>query len=133
MSTIIRTEQQDSSSTEALPPVIRARQLQLDGKRGRIYGPVDLDLEPGSLTLITGRAGSGKTSLLLTLVGRMKPNRGSDLTVLGRQLPARARGVRPAREREAGDPAPSGRCPDWASSARRGSAAGRSCRCRRGR
>jgi ABC-type multidrug transport system ATPase subunit len=93
VSTITRTEQQDSSATEDLPPVIRARQLQLDGKRGRIYGPIDLDIEPGSLTLITGRAGSGKTSLLLTLVGRMKPNRGSELTVLGRPLPARVRGV----------------------------------------
>ncbi|MBU3976902.1 ATP-binding cassette domain-containing protein [Propionicimonas sp.] len=75
------------------PPVIRASGLQLDGKRGRIYGPIDLNIEAGSLNLITGRAGSGRTSLLLTLVARLKPNRGSDLMVLGRSLPARALGV----------------------------------------
>lgn len=74
-------------------PVVRASALRLDGRRGRIYGPVDLEIAPGSLTLITGRSGSGRTSLLLTLVGRLRPNRGSDLTVLGRRLPARAAGV----------------------------------------
>ncbi len=72
---------------------VRASGLQLDGKRGRIYGPVDLQLESGTLNLVTGAAGSGKTSLLLTLVGRMRPNRGSELVVLGRRLPARAAGV----------------------------------------
>lgn len=69
---------------------VHARQLQLDGRRGRIYGPIDLDLPVGSLTLVTGRAGTGKTSLLLTLVGRLKPNRGAELEVLGQPLPARA-------------------------------------------
>ena len=72
---------------------VRASGLQLDGTRGRIYGPVDLDIAPATLNLVTGPSGSGKTSLLLTLVGRMRPNRGSDLVVLGRQLPARATGV----------------------------------------
>lgn len=90
-----------STGVEAATPVpsavpeaaVRANGLQLDGRRGRIYGPVDLDIAPGSLNLVTGRSGSGKTSLLLTLVGRLKPNRGSDLVVLGRRLPARAAGV----------------------------------------
>lgn len=82
-----------SRAVEKIAPTaasVRATGLQLDGKRGRIYGPIDLDLAPGSLNLVTGKAGSGRTSMLLTLVGRMKPNRGSDLTVLGRQLPAHA-------------------------------------------
>lgn len=72
---------------------VHASALRLDGKRGRIYGPIDLDIEPGSLSLLTGAAGSGKTSLLLTVTGRMKPNRGCDLDVLGRPLPGRALGV----------------------------------------
>jgi ABC-type multidrug transport system ATPase subunit len=85
---------EDSGAGEALrASVVAASGLQLDGRRGRIYGPVDLDIAPGTLNLVTGKAGSGKTSLLLTLVGRMKPNRGSDLVVLGRRLPARAAGV----------------------------------------
>lgn len=87
-------ESSTNSAADGSPePVIRASALQLDGRRGRIFGPVDLDIAPGSLTLVTGRSGSGKTSLLLTLVGRLRPNRGSDLTVLGRRLPARAAGV----------------------------------------
>ena len=82
-----------TGATTAPEPVVRATALQLDGRRGRVFGPVDLELAPGTLTLVTGRAGSGKTSLLLTLVGRLRPNRGSDLVVLGRPLPARAAGV----------------------------------------
>jgi ABC-type multidrug transport system ATPase subunit len=86
-------EPTDTRAASATVPAAVAHGLQLDGRRGRIYGPVDLDIAPGSLNLVTGRAGSGKTSLLLTLVGRLKPNRGSDLVVLGRPLPARAAGV----------------------------------------
>ncbi len=84
----------DQLPREATPvPAVRARHLQLDGRRGRVYGPVDLDLAPGTVTLVTGGAGTGKTSLLLTLVGRMRPNRGSDLVVLGRRLPGRTAAV----------------------------------------
>ncbi len=90
VNTLTQVAPEATTTTEL---AIEATALQLDGRRGRIFGPVDLAIEPGTLNLITGRAGSGKTSLLLTLVGRMKPNRGSKLTVLGRRLPARAAGV----------------------------------------
>lgn len=80
-------------AVEPIPPAVSACGLQLDGKRGRIYGPIEAEVPAGSLTLVTGKAGSGKTSLLLSLVGRMRPNRGSDLVVLGRPLPSRARWV----------------------------------------
>jgi ABC-type multidrug transport system ATPase subunit len=89
----ILTPTKPSTPKAATISAVHATHLQLDGKRGRIYGPIDLDLAAGSLNLITGKAGSGRTSLLLTLVGRMKPNRGSELTVLGRPLPARAPSV----------------------------------------
>ncbi len=72
---------------------IQARHLHLKGKRGIVYGPLDLDIPAGSLSVLTGREGSGKTSMLLTLTGRMKPTKGSELTVLGYELPARAMSV----------------------------------------
>lgn len=91
---LANVDPRDAATTAgAASPIISASALRLDGSRGRIYGPVDLNISPGTLTLVTGRAGSGKTSLLLTLVGRMRPNRGCDLTVLDRPLPSRARGV----------------------------------------
>lgn len=72
---------------------IDAHGLQLDGRRGRVYGPLDLTLEPGSVTLLTGGAGTGKTSVLLTLAGRLRPNAGCELVVLGHRLPRQARAV----------------------------------------
>ena len=84
---------EDVTPDVVVAAAVRASALQLDGRRGRIYGPVDLDIAAGSLNLITGRAGAGKTSLLLTLVGRMRPNRGAGLTVLDEPLPGHARAV----------------------------------------
>jgi ABC-type multidrug transport system ATPase subunit len=89
----LSTRPATTEDAAAVDLAVRARRLQLDGRRGRIFGPVDLAIPTGSLNLVTGPAGSGKTSLLLTLVGRMRPNRGSDLEVLGRRLPAHAHSV----------------------------------------
>ena len=68
-----------------------ARNLHLDGPRGRVYGPIDLDVPAGTVTVVTGRAGSGRTALLLTLTGRLKPSPDSELVVLGHELPREAR------------------------------------------
>ncbi|AMB60148.1 hypothetical protein AWU67_16215 [Microterricola viridarii] len=73
---------------------MRAKELALNGGRGRVYGPFSGEIADG-LTIITGEAGSGRTSLLLTLAGRMKPSTGS-LTVLGHELPRKARAVQKA-------------------------------------
>ncbi len=83
----------EPDATVELPLAIEAHGLALQGRRGRVYGPLDLDVEPGSMLLVTGPAGSGRTALLLTLAGRLRPSRGSRLTVLGYELPARARAV----------------------------------------
>jgi len=48
-----------------------------------VYGPVDVDIEEGGLTVLVCPAGSGRTALLMTLAGRMRPQSG-DLTVFGR-------------------------------------------------
>jgi ABC-type cobalamin/Fe3+-siderophores transport system ATPase subunit len=82
------------SDTPAPPPAaVRARGLSLTGSRGPVYGPVDLDLPAGTLTVVQGPQGAGRSSLLLTLAGRMVPDRGSDLTVLGEPLPRRRTAV----------------------------------------
>ena len=52
---------------------------------------------PATLTLIQGPQGAGRSSLLLTLAGRMVPDASSDLVVLGHRLPAH----RAAVQREA--------------------------------
>ncbi|SHE26265.1 ABC transporter ATP-binding protein [Actinomyces glycerinitolerans] len=62
---------------------LRARELAKDFSRGRsrrtftAVRPVDLELEAGTLTVITGRSGSGKSTLLSMLAGMLTPTAGS--------------------------------------------------------
>ncbi|MBB2909837.1 ABC-type branched-subunit amino acid transport system ATPase component [Streptosporangium becharense] len=65
---------------------VRATGLSLRGEHGWAYRDVTVAAAPGSLTAVTGQAGSGRTSLLLTLAGRMKPTSGT-LTVGGATTP----------------------------------------------
>ncbi|MFK4730927.1 ATP-binding cassette domain-containing protein [Agromyces mediolanus] len=74
-----------------MPTIVRANDLALASKRGPVYGPIDLRLADG-LTVLHGPSGSGRTSLLLTLAGRMKPSTGT-LETLGDELPRGARRV----------------------------------------
>lgn len=67
-------------------PYIAARGLELKTLAGYAYRGVDIDVSRGELVAVRGRNGSGKTALLLTLAGRMKPTGGS-LTVGGYELP----------------------------------------------
>ncbi|MEV4295150.1 ABC transporter ATP-binding protein [Microbispora rosea] len=69
---------------------VEARELGVRGGHGWVYRHVSLHAAPGTLTVVTGEAGSGRTSLLLTLAGRMKPSEGT-LTVGGLATP---RGIR---------------------------------------
>ena len=78
-----------SSDQGASGVAVVARNLHLTGKRGPVYGPIDLTVRTGELLLVTGPAGSGRTALLLTLAGRLRPSPGSELTVLGHRLPRR--------------------------------------------
>jgi len=72
-------------------PLITADGLSLSAARGPVYGPLSFEL-PDPLSVFCGPAGSGRTSLLLTLSGRMKAGKGA-LTVLGHELPRDARAV----------------------------------------
>ncbi|MET7638857.1 ATP-binding cassette domain-containing protein [Streptomyces sp. NPDC005438] len=67
--------------------------LTLDGARGTVYRDIDLDAPPGSLIALTGPSGSGRTCLLLTLTGRMRPS-GGRASVHGLPLPRRMAAVR---------------------------------------
>lgn len=53
------------------------------GPWGPVYGPLDLHIDVGGLTVLHCPPGSGRTALLMTLAGRMRPVSG-DLIVLGR-------------------------------------------------
>ena len=61
---------------------IRATDLGLKSSDGPVYGPVTLEIAAHRLTVLRAEPGSGRTCLLLTLAGRMKPSSGT-LTVLG--------------------------------------------------
>lgn len=67
--------------------------LGMDGPRGRVFHDVSLQAPPGSLIAVRGPSGSGRTCLLLTLTGRMKPTAGR-AEVAGHRLPRRATAVR---------------------------------------
>jgi ABC-type multidrug transport system ATPase subunit len=78
-----------ASSADSRPnSAIKAENLHLSSKRGLVYGPLDWSLEQGHLGIVTGPPDSGKSTLMLTLAGRMRPSRGSTLEVLGHDLPA---------------------------------------------
>lgn len=55
---------------------VRAEDFGLKGPRGWAFRGIGADAEPGSLIAIEGPSGSGRTSLLLALTGRMKPTEG---------------------------------------------------------
>ncbi|MBV2355613.1 ATP-binding cassette domain-containing protein [Streptomyces sp. J2-1] len=72
---------------------VTAGGLGLKGPRGYAFRGVDLDAEAGELIALTGPSGSGRTSLLLTLTGRMRPTEGV-AAIDGLELPRRMHRVR---------------------------------------
>ncbi|AVV43126.1 ABC transporter ATP-binding protein [Streptomyces sp. P3] len=56
---------------------VAADGLGLRGPRGWAFRGVDIDAEPASLIALEGPSGSGRTSLLLALTGRMKATEGT--------------------------------------------------------
>lgn len=67
---------------------VEAAGLSLKGPQGWVFRDVSFAAEQGSLVAVAGASGSGRTSLLLTLAGRMKPTKGS-VTVEGQTKPRR--------------------------------------------
>ena len=57
-------------------PAVEAAGLTLRTRRGTVYDDATFSVPAGSLAMLVGPTGSGKTALLLTLAGRMKPTDG---------------------------------------------------------
>lgn len=75
----------EDTKTEATPPMaVTARGIAMVGPWGRVFGPLDLDIPAGGTTVLVGPSGSGRTALMMSLAGRMKPSAGT-LTVLGQR------------------------------------------------
>ena len=63
-------------------PAVSARAISMHGPWGPVYGPIDLDVDAGGVTALIHPAGTGRTALLMTLAGRMRPLSGT-VTVFG--------------------------------------------------
>ncbi|WP_327706744.1 ABC transporter ATP-binding protein [Streptomyces decoyicus] len=70
-----------------------ARGASVRGRRGPVFEGVDVDVPAGGLLAAHGPAGSGRTSLLLALAGRMRLSGGA-VRVGGHVLPAAGGRVR---------------------------------------
>lgn len=58
-------------------PLIKVRSLQKSFGRHRVLHNIDLDIEKGSSLVILGGSGTGKSVLIKTIIGLMKPDSGS--------------------------------------------------------
>lgn len=56
---------------------VTAEDFGVEGPRGWAFRGISLDAGPGSLIAVEGPSGSGRTSLLLALTGRMKASEGT--------------------------------------------------------
>ncbi|MEV2276219.1 ATP-binding cassette domain-containing protein [Nocardiopsis sp. NPDC049922] len=72
---------------------VHAEGVTLTTREGPVYTDVDFTARPGTLTVFQADSGGGRSSLLLTLTGRMRPSSGT-LFVDGYALPRQARRVR---------------------------------------
>lgn len=65
-----------AATNNAPTNTVSLRGWGLSGKRGEVFSDLDLDVPRGGVTIIRGAAGTGKTSLLLSIAGRMRVSTG---------------------------------------------------------
>lgn len=64
------------------PCLVSARDIELKGPWGQVFGPLDLDIDVGGVIVLAAAPGAARTALMMALCGRMKLN-GGKLRVLG--------------------------------------------------
>jgi ABC-2 type transport system ATP-binding protein len=72
---------------------VHTERVRLSAGDRRVYPPITFDAPPGSIVALLGASGTGKTSLLLTLAGRMRGWHGT-VTVFGVDASRNGRRVR---------------------------------------
>lgn len=73
---------------------VETQRLTLTTRRGPVFRDVDLTVRSGEVVTLLGPTGCGKTALLLTLAGRMRPTSGS-ARIFGFDSASQAHKVRP--------------------------------------
>lgn len=58
-------------------PLLTASEIGVKASWGHIYGPTSVTVPRGGVTVVKGSGGRGRTALLLTLCGRMRPTSGT--------------------------------------------------------
>ena len=87
---IVETTPINPSHPMSEAPHLRARNLKLTHPDGTVgLADVNLDLAPGTVTVVVGGSGSGKTTLIRTLAGLNTPDTGT-ITLGGGDNPAEA-------------------------------------------
>lgn len=70
---------QRGAVTQQSPPHIQVRQVSVGYQNRPVLRDIDLEVWAGEIVVLMGRNGAGKTTLLKTLVGLVRPQRGTVL------------------------------------------------------
>jgi phospholipid/cholesterol/gamma-HCH transport system ATP-binding protein len=86
-----------TAPTSSQEPLIRVQQLAVEFGRHQVLRDIDLEIDRGQTLAIIGESGCGKTVLLKTIIGLLRPTRGTvlfdgqDLTRMGERALTRER------------------------------------------
>jgi iron complex transport system ATP-binding protein len=67
---------ENGNPSNAANSTIALQDWSMSGKEGKVFGDIDLEVPAGGFLIVRGPAGSGKTSFLLSIAGRMHVSEG---------------------------------------------------------